>query len=348
MGHLGHNNSSLLHGPDYSEDRSSYATAKDRQSSHGTETEANTTDWRSSPVPADVSSASHSETTSFRKREAELQTIQARFGDALSRRKVPVTFQSKFKEDFLDSGPSHNPHSLLLSKIHIKNHKASAKHSHLFGNWSATSLYDPSHIQNASIVEGKRYFSARLRPDIDDTILEKPSKSLQSTVNHHIPWWERVIKSGESRKRVLGSDATNRAQFRNYQSLSKHHDAPPHKSESDSTLCPPGLDGSLPTVVEPPKKCGQPSQTTISRIDETPISIHYSGTVNKPLTSPSSWENYPSHLFKERNGPATIIDRVIPRDFAVDVAKSERKLHGIHDQQITTAMADNLADKCAL
>lgn len=342
----GHTNSSFLQDPGRSEDPSSYATAEDRQSSHEMEGDMVPTAWRSSPLHADASSATQSETPSFRKREAELQTIQARFGDVLSRRKLPATFQSRFKEDFSDPDPSNQQHSSLLSKIHIKSQKSAgkaSKYSHLFGNWSAGSLeYSPDR-KGVTETEPKRLSTATLRSSVDPDA-GKSSEVLPVTSEHHIPWWEKAIQPGQSKKRASATDVMREPKPRNIQQSPEEDRTLSLSHQVDSSHLLPDSRMAIP-MMELPVRTDYSKQVITPRIDESPLGSHWPALAENPASTPSSWMNYPLHLFEERNGPATFKDHVMTHDFAVGATASETRSDKGSDDKTTANSEADLASK---
>lgn len=347
MALLGHPNSSFAQGASRSEGPSSYATAEDRQSGHETDVDAAPVAWRSSPLPADASSASQSETPSFRKREAELQTIQARFGDVLARKKLPATFQSRFKEEFSDSELPENQEASLLSKIHGKSPKSSAKrskHSNLLGDWSAGSLAYSDENKATVSTESKRHSS--LRPNAEAGLGKPTIEASRTIAERYIPWWEKVTKPDESKKRNSRTHAARLSLPRGISSPPTQNEAssPIHLTDLAQILS--GPEPAVPIVAEPPTQIGQPRQAITPRIDESSIGV-YGTRLNLP-DQPSLWESYPSHLFEERNGSASIKDRVTAQDFATSTITANAAPSQNSKQAMLSDTDNDTADKSAL
>lgn len=318
----------MLHGLGQSEGASSYATAEDHRSGYDAKDDAIPVPWSSSPVPADTSSATHSEAPSFREREAELETIQARFGDVLSQRKLPSTFQSRFKEEFSDPDPPERQRLSLLSKIHLKSTKnagKASKYSHLFRNWSVLSLDCMQEENPVGALEPKRYSSATIRPD---------TSLGQSAYETHVPWWEKVIKQDQKTKILPQA----------YIETSKYPDVASGedsgfgslavKNETEPNVSLPGPTEA--TEIEPCTEATQPKRRTTPRIDESPISDYYSVLATKRSFPPQSWAKYPSHLYGERNGRAEHEDNVTTHDFAAHPTSSTEGVRGMSDKPLET------------
>lgn len=189
-----------------------------------------------------------------------------------------------------------------------------------------------------------------MSPDTDNGTGKPSNETPQMAVEYHIPWWERVIKPGESKKRSSAADAMKEPLARNIRPPFQGHDTASFNSQADSAHLLPGPDGDVSLVIESPAQIDHhPRQTTTTpRIDESPIRAHYSGLVKKPCSTASLWANYPSHLFEERNGPATLKDQVTTHDFAVGVADSRGKVGRVHDQQSVAVTENDLANRSAL
>ncbi|RSL64537.1 hypothetical protein CEP54_004643 [Fusarium duplospermum] len=67
----------------------------------------------------DIASRSQSECASFLQREAELGTIERRFGDLLARRKSKSQYMSRFREEFNEPSLGQSTRKSFMSKIHL-------------------------------------------------------------------------------------------------------------------------------------------------------------------------------------------------------------------------------------
>ncbi|KAF4507155.1 hypothetical protein G6O67_005822 [Ophiocordyceps sinensis] len=84
-----------------SEGQSSYTTAEEQDASSARRDPTTAlSNKHASQVGSVSNSTAHSETKSFQHREAELRTIEQRFGDVISRRQVDIPLHSRFREEF--------------------------------------------------------------------------------------------------------------------------------------------------------------------------------------------------------------------------------------------------------
>ncbi|KAM4059205.1 hypothetical protein HRG_007933 [Hirsutella rhossiliensis] len=103
----------------HSEGQSSYATAEEEDTlSARRETTAAMSHRHTSQVGSESNSTVHSETKSFQQREAELQTIEQRFGHVLSRKQVDIPLHSRFREEFTRSTTQAPAKTSLATKLH--------------------------------------------------------------------------------------------------------------------------------------------------------------------------------------------------------------------------------------
>ncbi|PHH90097.1 hypothetical protein CDD83_4522 [Cordyceps sp. RAO-2017] len=89
-----------------SEGQSSYVTAEEDDSSDALRRDVTLASQRPSlQVASDEKSFAHSEANSFQQRETELQSIEQRFGQLLTRKPADAPLRSRFQEDFTESAP---------------------------------------------------------------------------------------------------------------------------------------------------------------------------------------------------------------------------------------------------
>lgn len=311
----------MLQGLGHSKGPSSYATAEDHRSIHDTADDVILVPWRASPGPADASSASHSETPSFREREAELQTIQGRFGEMLSRRKLPASFQSRFREDFSEPGPSERQHSSFLSKIYTKHARSalkSPKYTHFFGNWSVGSLGDTKDGKIRDSFEPKRYSSATIRSSHDlRHDIGSSRRDIPTEMEGTMTWWEKAVK--------LDSKAREPSSIRDKQPADSYQGSSLLEHDGKNLTLSPDL-GRTKTIAQPASGHAQPRRKTTPRIQEPQISGPLHKLTRKNSMPPQSWAKYPSHLFEERNGLASAKDEVNTQDFSVHAIVSDGEL----------------------
>jgi hypothetical protein len=312
---------------------SSYATAEDHGSTYGAIDEAVPVPWRNSPGPADTSSASHSETPSFHEREAELQTIQGRFGDTLSHRKLPASLQSRFREDFSESGPSERPQPSFLSKIYTKHAKSTLKppkYIHFFGNRSAGSLGTTLEGNTRDSVEQKRYSSTAIRsPPNRRNEIESSRSDIPTDIEDTMTWWEKAVK--------FDSKAKSSSFVGDEQSTASHQDLSliqrGDRQLPELSLLPEL--GTTRTVTQPAPGHVQPRRETSPQVEGSYIGRNQYELMRKNSMPPRSWARYPSHMFEARNGPANLDDEVNAQDFAVHATASDGNLWRLTDKPLS-------------
>lgn len=269
----------------------------------------------------------------------------------LSRKKLPATFQSRFKEEFSDSEPSENQQSSLLSKIHGKSPRSAAKRSkrsNLLGDWSVGSLEYSDENKAAIPSESKRHSRATLRPNADTGLGKPTSEASRTTAEKHIPWWEKVIKPDESKKKNSRANAARLSLSRDISSPPAQNGAPSSNHLTDSTQILSGPEPAVPVVAEPPAQIGRHRQAITPRIDESSIGIPNTRLNRNLSNQPSLWASYPLHLFEERNGPANIKDQVTVQDFATSAITANTASGQVSKLAISTDMNNDAADKSAL
>lgn len=115
----GHEKLSTLQDFGHSEGQSSYATAEEEDASSARrETTTAMSHRLTSQAESEGNSTAHSETGSFHQREAELQTIEQRFGDVLSRKQADIPLHSRFREEFTGSTIQAPAKISLVTKLH--------------------------------------------------------------------------------------------------------------------------------------------------------------------------------------------------------------------------------------
>ncbi|KYK55343.1 hypothetical protein DCS_07306 [Drechmeria coniospora] len=112
-----HGNFSVLQSFGHSERKTSY----DASENHGTYLDGNCEPdrclERQSQSGFDTKSVAHSDTVSFQQREAELRTIEYRFGKVISRKKTGAAVHSRFREEFPTTTACAPVRASLVAKL---------------------------------------------------------------------------------------------------------------------------------------------------------------------------------------------------------------------------------------
>lgn len=322
-----------------SEGHSSYTTAEDNNSMQDAENgKAQTPDPSSLAAvdtDADVNSVVQSETASFFQRESELQTIQKRFGEVLSRKKPSIPYQSRFKEEF---GGHDSPHTSFIPRILLtlpKRSKRSSKTAESAKNRSSCSAEAADKAKGAK-ESSRRYarrssysFGGNLRP-LSANVYLRPSGDESAT-----DLWERALRlEAEQREGVaLHSEALRPERSKRFlrpgsqlSSLYSRHSAEP------SRLTPQAEE--LPTKSEGSSRWFVPRWKAVMHVDESPVLQDKYELLSKAATPPESWAKYPSHTRNERNEHATTADSVNPRDFAIHTVSTDGQVCWTTDRSL--------------
>ncbi|KAI5925489.1 hypothetical protein F4810DRAFT_658868 [Camillea tinctor] len=284
----------------------------------------------------DTGSVTMSDTASFRQREAELISIEKRFGLTSLHRAPSFPVCSKFREEFDQSGnPARGRHSfftrLRFSMPKKESISSKQQHKHFDGalhNRHKISTHGEEHW--LSFQEGV----ARKQPSVSSSMGYKPHIAESAT-----GLWQRAIKSeADNRRAELDNGRSKlRKQSPNihiteperqgrvedeeanepsvgYNSLSKesgHNLTPKTERRLHSSQKQPenASNGVLREWVNQLDADDPVIQSGLSAYSQTRKS-------RKLLTPPASWSKWPSHSRHERTGPAGVDDNVNSKDFA--------------------------------
>ncbi|KAI0025927.1 hypothetical protein F4780DRAFT_236056 [Xylariomycetidae sp. FL0641] len=286
--------------------------------------------------PTDNCSVAASDTASFRQREAELKSIEKRFGSTTSRRDPSASAVSKFREEFDNTRQATHSRNSLLTKLHLpstRKPRASSQYPHLQVRANMCS-------SDVSIVSTHQQ---ELIPLSTGTTSHTPYEAggidrVQSTTTG---LWQRAIRSEASRRgSQLGvepcepDDANTR---HNRTDSGKETPRVPSSFGSGSPDRSPvlpvpiksrhsgdrGAVGPIPRVIlsapgnqQEIEHAGKPQDTGV---------MYRRQLFRNGQIPPSSWAKWPSHTRHERSGAAGKKDRVATRDFARDQATQEHQ-----------------------
>ncbi|KAF7553802.1 hypothetical protein G7046_g7001 [Stylonectria norvegica] len=331
-----------------SEEQSSYTTANDEPAASPTPQPDMKLFRHPTQIVFDAASMSQCETDSFLQRESELQTIEKRFGEALSRKKPPLPMTSRFREEFNGPPLSQSAHTSFMSKFNLnipKRFKSGSRSqdeavsisdsSQNVGFALPISKADKSHGREGSS-KSKQRSNMSLRGQINplsSQVYLRPEREESAT-----DMWQRAIRSEAASRR--GSNARPLTP--------KPEDKKSLSSKPSLNLLVLPLKGastrqssvSTETALRPssqltPKADGLASCDRDSRSKwliqrwvtqmrpESPGNAEglddIGGTAyNKtPAKPPRSWARYPSHTREERTKSATAKDKVKHKDFAI-------------------------------
>ncbi|POR31736.1 Uncharacterized protein TPAR_08037 [Tolypocladium paradoxum] len=290
-----HGNLSILRDFGHSEGQSSYATAEDDTSNAEKQYGTPASLKGPSQIGFDNKSVAQSETTSFQQREAELQTIEQRFGEVLARKKDGAPVHSRFKEEFTTATTRAPARTSFVTKL-----QSSISRLSRVGSYSLSSI-DKRH--SVSIEVGLKRLPDYERGGLNDA----GSQSKLGDIGNASTKISRSLGGGKGRG---GSKQT---------SLSTPDAARESYAETD--------------VTEPQDRSGQPSQqwTNNMRQDtlEGPAETTTAACAKNTLvqvTPPESWAKYPSHNREARIQRANCDDFVDTQDFALkDFYSGEKK-----------------------
>ncbi|EEY19204.1 conserved hypothetical protein [Verticillium alfalfae VaMs.102] len=304
-----------------------------------------------------------SETSSYRHQEAELQTIEKRFGDVLSKRGRPPLKHSKFKEEFEETGPpvAITRSSFLLQKLHmpvLKRAKSSSKtdiQATPRCEAPAETLVVRSPNQPLQGHEGtttrnlapNMYLTPALEESTTDlwqravqleresrkgavraAAVKKDRKKLasNSSVNLKVGRWRGVQRS-ISLESTNASDAT----VPNPHHLSAEDDPDRQKQPAS----PMSLGTKLPRrVMYDEQKRYRPHHESGDR------GVRVLQNPNMGIPPPEAWSRWPSQTRKERTAAAGYSDGMKSRDFAIVASTGDGRIEWVTDKDPAATMTD--------
>ncbi|KAL7624171.1 hypothetical protein AAE478_005728 [Parahypoxylon ruwenzoriense] len=312
-------------------DASSYKTAPNEMSAPGiTMHEV----WHARRPTMETCSVAVSDTASFRQREAELRSIEKRFGQAELRRGAATPMVSKFREEFNEPRSSLTTRQSLLARlhltipkrgrylekdiqrddIHITEHSSSGNRDDKDGRLGQQKLkqddiYSQPETPSNMGLNAEGYDAAHLegpspRGQIEPANIHAGKEVPRFPFNQELTDIERNSLKGK----VSYVSGLSVLQPRGEGSTLKPPSSPRDKSSQKSDLSNNvlrewvnlmnGDDSQLKT------------ESNVASRNRSPPRFR---------TPPASWAKWPSHTRLERTGPAGKEDNVISRDFAIRV-----------------------------
>ncbi|KAK5997267.1 hypothetical protein PT974_02621 [Cladobotryum mycophilum] len=260
-----------------SEGKSSYVTAEDDISYSDINRSSIQIIRLPAPTPLDPTSPVYSETASFRQREAELQTIEKRFGEIMSRKKPTSNMNSRFKEEF-HGGLAGSGRMSLMARI---NQSVSRRSKH-----GSTS------IGTVSIVG---FFSDPKSSGADESTQGNRSLGLGPGLHAHSTHRNTLKKIRQRTTSRISGEMHNPQPERSSITPCKGNDQP------SSLTCP-------DAVLE--------SSRITSHLDEfSPMDTRR--PPRRLAKPPESWARYPSHTRVERIRRASLQEKTRMRDYEI-------------------------------
>ncbi|KAI0384820.1 hypothetical protein F5Y04DRAFT_277553 [Hypomontagnella monticulosa] len=296
-------------------DASSYKTAPNEASTLNLATRE-TQQLR--PPTMDTSSLVISDTASFKQREAELKSIEKRFGRIHLRRDTVTPITSKFREEFNEPKTSSTTRNSIFARLHFpipRRAKHLAKDTRRYsvhdvnlgtvGNMSIE-ISHPGRRKPEKSVDRQREApcSTSQKPrNVDDTISpRREAAASEEDIGAH------QEEAASSEQAGSGNDSG----MPGLKPMSDHGQTlkPPSRHDDNSS---PHSDISSSVLREWVNLMNDQDSDLLAE----PRAEPRSRTPRKFRTPPASWARWPSHTRQERTGPAGKEDNVIPKDFAV-------------------------------
>ncbi|KAI2632199.1 hypothetical protein GGR54DRAFT_634964 [Hypoxylon sp. NC1633] len=282
-----------------------------------------------------------SDTASFKQREAELKSIEKRFGQAHLRRDTATPIVSKFREEFNEQRTSIISKHSLLARLHLPKAKR-AKHA--AKNTRIIHLLDVKRSKAPGPESGDGRM-AKHELGEDDAAIRSDTVEGVGGVRQRIIKIEEGVRDAQQHQRESskGQECLENRQFTQESDASTSRQEPAgleQAKSSDSAACVPLSPGGKPRAefgptLKPPNRHmdNNSQQSDISNSvlrewvnlmndedyqSQAELKLeHQVRGLRRFRTPPASWAKWPSHTRQERTGPAGQDDHVIPRDFAV-------------------------------
>ncbi|CAJ0555148.1 Ff.00g052130.m01.CDS01 [Fusarium sp. VM40] len=303
-------------------------------------------------VSIDPASLAHSESASFVQREAELETIDRRFSEALGCKKPEKKVTTRFKEEFSRSATQPVVHRSFRSRIHLtvpSHFRTKSEGSNYRPHKDKPGLYE---VQSSPLIALKnskfRETEVSDRSNGRSNLSIHPHMSRTPSGEHRKPslerqesatnLWQRAIRlEAEGRRSSSFQSSTPNPDQRSLSSNRSLNETGIARNDTSSgsdlrrevsQLTPTTDEISSPSnskwLIERWVKQMRPKTT------QTASSLE-SGLSNRLAGPPRSWSRFPSHNREERNKNADSRDRVSPRDFAVKHVTSEGQIRWATD-----------------
>ncbi|SPJ86850.1 uncharacterized protein FTOL_11875 [Fusarium torulosum] len=303
-------------------------------------------------VSNNPASLTQSESASFVQREAELETIDRRFSEALSCKKPEKKVITRFREEFSRSATQPVVHRSFRSRIHLtapSHFRTKSEGSNYRLNQDKPGLYEAQNsllvaLENSKLREkeasdrsnGRSNLSIRPHMSrISSEENQKPSPKRQESATN---LWQRAIRlEAEGRRSSSFQLSTPNPDQR---SLSSNRSINETGTVRNDTSSGSDLRREVSQLTPTTDEISSPSNSKwlIERwvnqmrpkATQTANSFE-SGLSNRLTGPPKSWSRFPSHNREERNKNANSRDRVSPRDFAVKHITSEGQIRWATD-----------------
>ncbi|KAI1485235.1 hypothetical protein F5X96DRAFT_691103 [Biscogniauxia mediterranea] len=269
---------------------------------------------------ADTISITLSDTASFRQREAELRSIEKRFGLASLHRAPSFPVSSKFREEFDQARNSARGRHLFLTRLHFsmpKRESISPRQHHKH----CEDLHTRHHIPvreaehrlgfHEGIVTRQSPVSSNraIKSEADNRRIEHESGRFrlqkQSPSTHTIGEAKQGPCVEDDQVKKYSARYNSRSKESTHASTQKSEEGRNHGQKRPEHVDNGGLREWV-NRIDAGDSLFQPELNTYGQ-NRTP---------RKLLTPPASWAKWPSHSRHERTGTAGIEDRVTSRDFA--------------------------------
>ncbi|KAH7263521.1 hypothetical protein BKA59DRAFT_59657 [Fusarium tricinctum] len=297
-------------------------------------------------------SLAQSESASFVQREAELETIDRRFSEALGCKKPEKKVITRFKEEFSGSATQPVVHRSFRSRIHLtvpSHFRTKSEGSNYRPNKDKSGLYEAQSSLLIALKNSKlRETEVSDRSNGRSNLSTHPHMSRRPSGEHRKPSLERQESATNMWQRAIRLEAEGRRST-SFQLSTPNPDQ--RSLSSNRSLNETGIarndtsSGSdlrrevsqlTPTTDEISSQSN--SKWLIERwvnqmrpkTTQTANSFE-NGLSNRLAGPPRSWSRFPSHHREERNKNANSRDRVSPRDFAVKHVTSEGQIRWATD-----------------
>ncbi|KAI1372268.1 hypothetical protein F4677DRAFT_463419 [Hypoxylon crocopeplum] len=277
-------------------------------------------------VTVETGSVAISDTASFKQREAELKSIEKRFGRVHLRRDTATPIVSKFREEFNEPRASIISRRSLFAKLHLSiptRAKHLAQYTQLYNIYGSNeeSLGSAIGLPNKQVSKdevdghtdggdgagGLRYPIVRRASDVSSA-QKHPPESLKSQVCRSTPQL--------SHEPIVSTFKLETAD------LEQAGSSPNPRVEPGSTLKPPCRAGDNNSPKSDISNSVLREWVNLMNVPDfqAQAEVKVEPQNRGPprfRTPPASWAKWPSHTRHERTGPAGREDNVIARDFAV-------------------------------
>ncbi|CAJ2511288.1 Uu.00g069130.m01.CDS01 [Anthostomella pinea] len=311
-------------------------------------------DWALEDIPASrratagAISVAASETASFRHREAELKSIEQRFGSGNIRRNNSIQAVSRFQEDFDQPRPSRSSRHSIMAKFHLTVPKQAKVSTQRPESSDAKGGLPEGRLAGAEYTEHP-YAS------YSDSAVNRPASPFiqanggrrPAIVESATGVWQRAFKQEADRResrsqsragshKLYASPRGQKAVVAVSNAIQEHAATGNHFHIVDHNISgtrkrstsQPQSPGTLPLVQtdrhEPNNASHGVLREWVNQLEAGNLQPHPESEVYMPQnrslgrrTPPKSWAKWPSHSRHERAGAAGAKDHVVPRDFGV-------------------------------